>query len=380
MEQKTGILHVMWSGGIGGAEEYVSSLARFFDPEKYSMDVCILSEKGELFEEISKNEKVGVYFIGIRNGKDIAGALKFITFLKSKKYDIVHLHTRNILTTLLLFLFAGKKAMLISHHTGLQKTDLNDIKMQKKARMFYKVFSGCFRNILAISHAVKDSLIHNTGISDPDKIEVVHNGVDMNKFSKLEKGPEDLQNIPGSDRKIVGFVGRMVPFKRPELFVRIALELLSRDKRYFFVMAGDGPELSMCRALIEKHDAADYFRILGFRRDVPGILQILDALLFTSEGEGFGIVLIEAMAMGRPVFAVYEGAVAEIIRHRENGILLDTLDTGRIALQVDDALEDDELIGKIKERSIRDVKEHFSVERSIRQMESIYKNIMGEGI
>ena len=376
MIRKTSVLHILWSGGIGGAEEYVSSLAKYFDSAQYDTAISVLSEKGELFEEIAKNEKVDLFFIGIKSGIDIVGAVKFIRFLRGKKYDIIHLHTRNFLSILLVSLFARKTAIIISHHTGVQNTDAGDIKMQNKTKIFYTLFSKRFERILAISNTVRESLINDLGVDAPDKIEVIYNGIDLNKFNNSRRIPSDLHHLKRANKNIIGFVGRMVPFKRPELFIKIASAMVDKSDKYFFIMVGDGPELERCKELIAEYNLDKSFELLGFRRDIPDILQLFDALLFTSEGEGFGIVLIEAMAMGVPVFSIDDGAVSEIIRHEENGILLDTLDPENLARQIIDVYGNNKLIEKIKKHSVKDVRERFSIEKSVNKMESVYERVL----
>ena len=376
MIRKTSVLHILWSGGIGGAEEYVSSLAKYFDSEKYDTAISVLSEKGELFEEIAKNEKVDLFFIGIKSGLDVIGAVKLIRFLRGEKYDIIHLHTRNFLSVLLVSLITRKTAIIISHHTGVQNTDAGDIKMQNKTKIFYTLFSKRFERILAISNTVRESLINDLGVDAPDKIEVIYNGIDLNKFNNSRRIPSDLHHLKRANKNIIGFVGRMVPFKRPELFIKIASAMVDKSDKYFFIMVGDGPELERCKELIAEYNLDKSFELLGFRRDIPDILQLFDALLFTSEGEGFGIVLIEAMAMGVPVFSIDDGAVSEIIRHEENGILLDTLDPENLARQIIDFYGNNKLIEKIKKHSVKDVRERFSIEKSVNKMESVYERVL----
>jgi glycosyltransferase involved in cell wall biosynthesis len=373
---KKKVLHVLWSGGIGGAEEYLASLIKYFDSLKYEIAVCMLNEKGEIFEEMRKRSNIALSFIGISRGLDINGAVKFILFLRRGKFDIIHSHTRNFLSMFIMTTFFRKTPIIITHHTGVQCIDSVDIKMQKKTRLFYKLFSAYFQKIIAISNVVKESLINDSDIKNSEKIEVVHNGVDLNKFHKSRSIPSDLKYIQRDNRNIIGFIGRMVPFKRPDLFVEIAAELINKNKKFYFLMVGDGPELEKCKNLIKRYKLNQYFKLLEFRRDIPNILQLFDALLFTSEGEGFGVILIEAMAAGVPVFAINDGAVHEIISHKKNGVLLDTIDPEEIARQIVGIYENKELIDKIKRQSVKDVRDKFSMETRVRHIESIYKKIL----
>jgi len=88
------------------------------------------------------------------------------------------------------------------------------------------------------------------------------------------------------------------------------------------------------------------------------------------------MVLLEAMAMGVPVFAINDGAVPEIIRDRENGILLNTTYPQIIAKEIIEALSDNYLINKIKSNAIDDASNKFSIEVSVKKMEAIYREIL----
>jgi glycosyltransferase involved in cell wall biosynthesis len=367
MNERKKVLHVLWSGGIGGTEEYITSLASHFNPKKYQVHLCFLSKKGLIYEEALKMNNVNTFFIGIKNGFDIINAVRFAFYLNKNRFDIIHLHIRNFLSMAVVALVASKAIKIITHHVGP-----GDIAMLRKSRMYYKLFSGYFHKITAISSAVKENMIRDFEITEPGKIAVIYNGIDLNKFSNNNFIPSELLHIRKTGRYVIGFIGRMEHFKRPDLFIQTAAELLKKNRKYYFIMVGDGVELGKCKDMIEKYNISEYFSLPGFRREIPGILKLFDALLFTSKGEGFGIVLIEAMAMGVPVFAINDGAIPEIITHRENGILLDTVYPESIARQILESIEDDYLMNKIKKQGAEDVHQKFSIETIARQMENIY--------
>jgi len=88
------------------------------------------------------------------------------------------------------------------------------------------------------------------------------------------------------------------------------------------------------------------------------------------------MVLLEAMAMGVPVFAINDGAVPEIIKHKENGVLFDTTNPKLIATQILEVIEDNELMNKIKKQSVEDVHSKFSIKMCVQQIENIYKKVL----
>jgi glycosyltransferase involved in cell wall biosynthesis len=368
---KQKLLHILWSGEIGGTEEYILTFIKCSDYSRYDIHLCFLSRKGQIYEEAKRLNNVNVAFIGIKNGFDIKGAFKFACYLFKGKFDVIHSHMRNFLSTTVMFFFAIGVPKILTHHVGPV-----DARLFPKERRFYKLFSGVFKQIIAISGAVKKNLINDLDVKPTDKIRVIHNGIDLNKFNKSGAVPSDLRDIHRPDRYIVGFVGRMEYFKRPLLFIEIAYGLIKKDSKFYFIMVGNGSEFEECTKLINSYGIADHFSLLGFRRDIPEILGLFDAMLFTTAGEGFGIVIIEAMSKKIPVFAINDGAVPEIINHEENGILLNTTDPKIIAQQICNVIKDKKLIDKIKNQCAKDVRSRFSINECVRKMEKVYQSVL----
>jgi len=258
------VLHILWSGEIGGTEEYIITLLKHFDYSRYEIYLCFLSRKGLILEEATKLNNVKVAFIGIKNGYDIIGAFKFAKYLTKERFGIIHSHTRNFLSTAILTFFAYRVPKILTHHVGPV-----DSRLFKKEKVFYKLFSRIFLKITAISNTVKENLINDLGIRQPDKIEVIYNGIDLKKFNSSCSIPSDLCHIKNLKKYIFGFIGRFVYFKRPRLFIEVAAELLKKDKKFFFIMVGDGPELEKCKKMINQmneclNDAFEtYFPRLG---------------------------------------------------------------------------------------------------------------------
>ncbi len=368
MNKRLKVLHILWSGGIGGTEEYVVSLFKYFDNKKYESFLCFLSQKGPIFEDALKITD-NVIYIGMNNGIDVGKALKILRLLRNGQFDIIHSHSTNLLTNIIISFFK-KPAKIFSDHISPGAKDAYE-----KRKLFYKVFPNLFQKIIAISESVKQKLVKSLKVN-PQKIVVVHNGVRIDKFNSSLIPPQELVHIKKSGKYILGFIGRMEEFKRPDLFVEIAAELIKKDKSFSFIMVGDGSELDNCKSMIQDHEIGEYFNVLGFRRDIPNILKLFDALLFTSDGEGFGIVIIEAMAMGVPVFAINDGAVKEIINHKENGIILDTSAPELITQKIIENIEDRKLMNKIRKQCVKDVHSKFAINLSAQQIEDVYEKVL----
>lgn len=166
---------------------------------------------------------------------------------------------------------------------------------------------------LAISEAVRQRLLE-TG-SPAERIQLIRNGVDLERFRPASRTPED--------RKTIVFGGRLDPVKRPLLLVEIASELVKlRGCRDFRVLvAGDGPEAESLRISVQRTGLDSVFELLGYVDDVQKVLAEADVVVVPSQAEGIPLIVLEAMAMAKPVVCSNVGAVSEALEP-STGILI----------------------------------------------------------
>ena len=146
-------------------------------------------------------------------------------------------------------------------------------------------------------------------------IRLIRNGVDLTRFSPRR------QTV---DRRRILFAARLDPVKRPLLLVDIALEL--KKKRgvidFRLIVAGDGPEAASLRHRVEQSGLAEAFEFLGHVHDLAPVLDDAELLVVTSKVEGIPIVVLEALASGKPVVASDAGAINEVVQNGVNGFLI----------------------------------------------------------
>lgn len=112
--------------------------------------------------------------------------------------------------------------------------------------------------------------------------------------------------------------------------------------------------------------------LAGFRKDIPDIMKTIDVLLTPSLWEGFGIVLIEAMAAGKPCVAANTSSIPEIIEDGVNGFLVPPQDSQSIADSLIIMISDPQLIHQMVQAGIEIVKKKFTIENMIKEYESIF--------
>lgn len=191
----------------------------------------------------------------------------------------------------------------------------------------------------------------------PSHWQVIYNAVGQNHIP-----PPDFTD----DRPVtVGFVGQMMPHKRPERFLHAFA--LSRKKVPSLrgIMAGDGKLLLEMKTLASRLGIADCIEIPGFIYPLNDFYEKIDILVLTSDRESFGRVLIEAMAAYRPVIASTVGGVPEIVSDGICGFLVSADDIVAYAEKIVTLANDPELRRGMGTAAHQWVLKHYPMDRYI---------------
>lgn len=200
------------------------------------------------------------------------------------------------------------------------------------------VNSPAATQLAAVSHQIKQQAIHD-GIK-ADKITVIHNGINPSQVDPADRAVIRAELGLTEDQPLILGVGRITLQKGFTYLLQAMPQVISRFPNATAVIAGDGPlrpELEQeAKALgLDKH-----VRFLGFRQDVPQLLAAADLFAMPSVSEGFPMVLLEAMVMGKAVVASRVQGVDEIVVSGENGVIVPSQDAPALAQAVVNLLED----------------------------------------
>lgn len=222
----------------------------------------------------------------------------------------------------------------------------------------------------------------------PDRLlTMVHDGVDLAALrSRAVSTPEEMRQGLGvpPGRTVATMVGNIREWKGQH----VVLEALGRlppelRDRVFLLVVGDGdsPELPYFRHLLEmreKYGLEEVVRFLGTRRDVPDLLSASDVAIHASVlPEPFGLVVVEAMAMGVPVIAARLGAPADVVTPG-SGLLFDPSNPGELAEVLTRLLEEDGTRAALAAGApVR--AEDFAIQRTLESLEAVYGELLPEG-
>ena len=208
----------------------------------------------------------------------------------------------------------------------------------------------------------------------PDRIHVVYNGLDVQRFEPRMSQEQARQKIGvGINDPIVTIVARLEPQKNHRMFLDTAAELVRRKAVARFFVVGNGSLGRQLRQGASDRGLSDTVMFLGNRPNVEEILWATDVSVLTSDYEGLSNVLLESMASGVPVVATDFAGVEELITHGETGFVVRRGDVSGMADRIESLLRDAEQRRRVGEAGRQFVREGFSVEAMSRRLLDVYE-------
>ena len=216
------------------------------------------------------------------------------------------------------------------------------------------------------------------------KVKVIHNGIEITAFDPGMDGSLFRQAycIP-KDAPLVGTVGRLRPWKGQDRFLRVLARVLREMPDARGVVVGgavfgveDGYEERL-HDLADDLGVADRVVFTGHLADTRPALAAMDVFVHPGDPEPFGLVNVEAMAMGKPVVAFAHGALPEIVADGETGVLVPPGDESAMAEAILRLLGSPSLRTAMGSAGRRRAEREFSVERMVSQVEQVYLEALG---
>lgn len=289
---------------VGGEETIVFNIYENMNRKNIQIDFCAQYNGGneEYRNKIINN---GDHFFAMkkRNDNIFSRGLYFLDvyyLLKHQKYDIVHIHSGNLLGFALGVIVAKKnthKIILHSHNTGIKSWKNSLLKKVCTPLMQQAdIFLACSKEAATFKFPIK--------VIEQNQYEVIKNGIPYELYLYNESIRIQYRKKFNINEKelVLGFVGRLVDQKNPLLLLDILKQLKIRKPNVKLIIVGDGKLKCELEKNVKIYGLQKYVLFLGSRSDVYNIMQAFDVFLLPSRYEGLGIVAIEAQASGLPTF------------------------------------------------------------------------------
>lgn len=356
--------------GVGGTETHVLELASRIDRTKFDVVVCSMKAGGALADEL-RARGVRVESLGGTGKLDARVLLRLWGLLRRERPDVVQafLFWANVPSRLLGRIFRAFPVISTYHDEVVSEGWL----MRTIDRLTLK----WSHTIVCCSEAVRRSVSSRIG-SSTARYAIIPFGVDMHQFSTCHVATRRELGLQDGGA-VIGTVCRLVEPKKG-LSVLLAamayLKELGGTPGCQLLIVGDGPARAMLQRLSERLEVAPWVVFTGARRDIPQILPLMQAFVLPSLYEGFGISILEAMAVGRPVIATSVGGIPEFVTHDVTGLLVEPGDVTALAGAIRQVLENPEKASQMGLEGQEHVRGKYGIATVVRRHEQVYEDCL----
>jgi glycosyltransferase involved in cell wall biosynthesis len=223
------------------------------------------------------------------------------------------------------------------------------------------------------AHATRRTLLASAPWLAPDRVEVIHNGIDPSPFEAARPVAVDLP----ADAVRFGYVGSFEPRKGLRVLAEAWRTVAERSPRAHLFLAGKGSEEPALREML-----ADVPRVhwLGYRADVPAVMAGLDVLVLPSFKEGAPNVVQEAMAARIAVIATAVSGTPELVEDRVHGRLVPARDAKALADAMAGLADDAELRARLAAAGAARVRDAFTLGRMLDRYEDLLSRVARKGL
>lgn len=315
---------------------------------------------GRPLGEVLRERGFRVHDINANKRYDFKAIRQLVKLFKSERYDVVHTHLSKATINGAIAARLARVPVVSTVH-GMNK------------KYTYMMST----HIMTVSEAAKQYLV-NQGVS-PARVTAVYNCIPMEPFLKLPDKERAKQAFGFDPQAVVlGTVSRAHQQKGIEIAIGAVAELRKRgyDAKYLFL--GDGPHLDQFKTLVGTLGLAEHVKFPGFSDDIGEPLAAMDAFLFPTFREAFGISLLEAMAARVPIVASNVDGVPEVLAEG-SGVLVDDRSPEAFATATESLLQDSAARQAVINKARRRVETVFSVEETAKNVENVYRRAIREG-
>jgi glycosyltransferase involved in cell wall biosynthesis len=380
------VVQLVATGTNGGAQEHVHALLSRIDRDRHDVRVISLSDGSA----VRRWRSLGIHVEVIEMADDAATAAAVADLLVRWRTQVVHGHMYraevvSVAAADLVRARGGNRPYLIEtiHSSRIRSQADRDLLVRLTPSM---------DRLVAVSRAIVTKL-HREGRADLAPIELIHNGVDLARYDHTEACctlPEEYGFPEGTP--MVGVVARLEPEKGHATLLEAWPRVSAQVPAARLLVVGEGSlretlerqaaDLGLLGApcdvegMVGTRGARPGASVVftGRREDVPAVAAALDVAVLPSYREALGLVILEAMALGRPVVASDVGGIPELVEDGVTGLLVPPRDPASLADAVVRLLTDHSFADTLARNGYRLVRERFCLERMVGAIELLYQD------
>ncbi len=354
-------LHIDTERGWRGGERQVLWLCAALG--RLGHRAILAARPDEPLAERARKDGIEVVDCAPRFEFDPFAARRLRALVRGEGVDVVHAHTGHAVSMAALAVRGTDARMVLTRRVDFR------LRGNPPTRWKYRQAHG----VIAISKAVRRALVES-GVP-ADRIELVPSGVDLaRRFTPAPRARLAELGVPEGAPLVVQ-VSQLVGHKDPVTFVRAIDEARRLVPELRALLVGDGPLADGVDEEIRRRHLRGVLLATGYRTDADDLLAAADVVTLSSEEEGLGTVLLDALSLGKLVAATEAGGIPEVLEHERSGLLAPVHDGERLGANIARLLTEPALAARLAEGARLRAAE-FSVERTAERTLAVYRRVL----
>jgi glycosyltransferase involved in cell wall biosynthesis len=373
VKSKKTVLQLRSSIGFFGAENVILELAKGLQHTDYRPIIGVFkngSPASEALAEIARQH--GIATVGFRDQRPFdhkaAGAIR--NFVKENRIDLIHSHGYK----------ANVYAQAVKHGIAIRTLATchpwTETTYSLRSRVYTRVdkfLLSRFDRVVAISEEVKAEILQAK--VPRHKVTVIPNGIDLERFNaSAEKQKIRAELGLPAEGIIVGTIGRLVPEKGQHLLIEAAARLAKNFSNVFYLIVGDGPLRQELQACARNAGLENRVILFGVSDQIPQLLNLMEVFVLPSLSEGLPMVILEAMAAGKPIIATNVGAIPQVLRDHESGLIIEP-NANELADAISYLLNHPPIARGFGEKALDHVRDEYSSQKMTREYVAVFDTL-----
>jgi glycosyltransferase involved in cell wall biosynthesis len=364
------------SGSGGGPDKTILNSPRFLTSAGYRTLCAYMHPPGDPgFEQLRTKARLWqapLLSVPDRGPWDLSVIPQLLTICRRERVAVWHGHDYKSNALGLLLRRFWRMTLITTVHGWVHET--------RRTPLYYWIDRLClprYESVICVSEDLRQRCLA-CGVP-PDRCVLIENGIDTVEFSRQLSAEEARRRVgvtPG--RLVIGAVGRLSAEKGFDVLIRSADQLMREGLDAELLIVGEGDEKSALRTLIAELGRADRIRLLGYRSDTRELYQAMDVFALSSFREGLPNVLLEAMALEVPVVATRVAGIPRLIRHGQNGLLVEPGDGTGLADAIATLLRNPGQRTKLGRAGRQTIEADYSFQTRMDRIRALYDRLLNE--
>jgi glycosyltransferase involved in cell wall biosynthesis len=361
------ILHLIDHMGLGGAQNLILDLV---EARSSKISIAVWSLSDQVLPLAAKRlnaVSVPLKTLGLSKNNPL-GLLKLHSLLANEQPDLLHTHLQ------FSSIFGIAAAVSLGKHRPIIINHIHNDPFQHYSlwqRIGSKILASRVNAYITPSASLGD-VVKKAYNLHKDRIKIVTPGLNLKSFNQSATDAARVNYLRGNAKRVIGFAGRLTKQKALHVLIDAIPALLAEEPNTRILIVGDGPLRQNLERKAEYLKISYAVKFMGYQNEMVPFYQAMDVFVLPSLHEGFGIVLIEAMALRVPVIASRTVGTVDAVQHEVTGLLVPFGDSRALVSALSRIFTEPGLKERLINKASEFVRQKCSRELMTESIESLY--------